>query len=406
MYTEFYRLTGRPFQLSPNHRFFFGSRGHRRAMSYLTYGLHQGEGFIVITGDVGTGKTTLVGYLCEQLASGPFVAARIACGQLDADQVLRAVARALKLEPGDVATGKADLLARLEALLLEHAGARHRVLLIADEAQNLPPPALEELRVLSNLQGEGGRALLQILLVGQPQLKRTLADAELEQLRQRVIASCHLEPLDAAEVRAYVEHRLGKVGWAGDPAFDDGAFEAIDRFTGGVPRRINLLCDRLLVYGALEGRHDLDAVAVAEVVAELEQEGASFAPQDGAIAAVAGPPPDHTEAGLPALEGAAGSREATFPATAWEDVEHWRRETVRLQRKLEHVYDRLTQQHGRTEDLRAEAERLKVELHRIQVEGLRAEAEASRRELERLREKAPAAAGQPRLFRRLAGCRT
>jgi general secretion pathway protein A len=142
MYTEFYRLTGRPFQLSPNHRFFFGSRGHRRAMSYLTYGLHQGEGFIVITGDVGTGKTTLVGYLSEQLASGPFVAARIACGQLDADQVLRAVARALQLEPGDVATGKADLLARLEALLLEHAGARHRVLLIADEAQNLPPPAL------------------------------------------------------------------------------------------------------------------------------------------------------------------------------------------------------------------------------------------------------------------------
>jgi putative secretion ATPase (PEP-CTERM system associated) len=270
MYTSFYKLTDRPFQLSPDPRFFFGSRGHRKAMAYLTYGLNQGEGFIIITGDIGMGKTTLVGHLFSELDSQKYVAAKVVTTQLAPDDTLRMVAAAFSIPFEDV--DKATLLKRIEAFCLQCAQEGRRVLLVIDEAQNLPVGSIEELRMLSNFQS-GEKALLQCFLLGQPQFRAMVATPALEQLRQRVIASYHLEPMDADETRAYVEHRLRTVGWQNDPSFTDETFRLIHARTGGVPRRINTLCSRLLLFGFLEELHVIDAAVVEEVATDLMREG-------------------------------------------------------------------------------------------------------------------------------------
>lgn len=270
MYTSFYKLTGRPFQLSPDPRFFFGSRAHRKAMAYLTYGLNQGEGFIIITGDIGMGKTTLVGHLFAELDAQKYVAAKVVTTQLAPDDTLRMVAAAFAIPFEDA--DKATLLRRIENFCTASAREGRRVLLVIDEAQNLPIGSIEELRMLSNFQ-TGEKALLQCFLLGQPQFRALVARPELEQLRQRVIASYHLDPMDADETRSYVEHRLRTVGWKNDPAFTDETFRLIHANTGGVPRRINTLCSRLLLFGFLEELHTIDAAVVEEVVSDLLREG-------------------------------------------------------------------------------------------------------------------------------------
>ncbi|MFZ9633832.1 MAG: AAA family ATPase, partial [Alphaproteobacteria bacterium] len=194
MYETFYGLSAPPFQLSPDHRFFFESSVHRTALAHLSYGLDRGEGFIVITGEVGAGKTTLVGHLLETLDRSRFVAARVVSTQLQGDDMLRMVAAAFGLPIAGA--GKADLLGRVEAFLLANQAEGRRCLLVVDEAQNLSIPALEELRMLSNFQS-GAQAPLQSFLLGQPQFRATIAAPDLEQLRQRVIASYHLGPLSA-----------------------------------------------------------------------------------------------------------------------------------------------------------------------------------------------------------------
>jgi len=269
MYTEFYKLRDLPFQLGPDPRFFFGSSGHQRAMSYLTYGLNQGEGFIIITGDVGAGKTTLVGHLFSTLDSEKYIAAKIVTTQLDADDVLRSVTAAFGIQYEGL--DKATLLRRLEAFLVQTHKTGRRALLVVDEAQNLTVRALEELRMLSNFQ-VGQTTLLQTFLLGQPNFRGTLASPELDQLRQRVIASYHLGPLSANETRSYVEHRLRTVGWANDPTFTADSYVLIYERTGGVPRKINTLCSRLLLFGFLEEAHIIDAGVVEQVHKELAQE--------------------------------------------------------------------------------------------------------------------------------------
>lgn len=269
MYEAFYKLRGKPFQLNPDPRFFYGSKGHRRAMAYLEYGLNQGEGFIVITGEVGAGKTTLVRNLFRKLESENVVAAQLVSTQLDADDLLSAVAGAFGLTFEGIA--KAGLLKKLEAFLLSCHNQGKRALLIVDEAQNLTPRAVEELRMLSNFQ-TGEKSLLQSFLLGQPEFRYILQSEDMQQLRQRVTASYHLGPMDLDETRAYIEHRLKTVGWAGDPAFGDDTFGAVHHFTGGIPRRINTLCDRLLLLGFLEERHALDASSVQEVAEDLQSE--------------------------------------------------------------------------------------------------------------------------------------
>ena len=275
MYAAYYKLSGRPFQLSPDHRFFFGSRSHQKAMAYLTYGLTERDGFIVITGDIGAGKTTLVRHLLNQIDRDSFVSATVVTTQLEADDALRMVASAFGLSFQGL--DKASLLRSIETFLVEcHQQDKH-VLLFVDEVQNMPFSALEELRMLSNMQ-HNEQPLFQCFLIGQPQFKRILAHEDLEQLRQRVIASCHLEPLDEEECRTYIEHRLKTVGWADDPVIDDAAFTVIFRYSNGVPRRINTLCSRLMLHGFLEDLHHFDEQVVMNVVEELAVERGQLAP--------------------------------------------------------------------------------------------------------------------------------
>jgi putative secretion ATPase (PEP-CTERM system associated) len=269
MFEAFYGLSGAPFQLSPDPSFFYGSRGHRRAHSYLKYGLYQGEGFITLTGEVGAGKTTLIRGLVQQLDSSKVVAAQLVSTQLDADSLLRAVATAFGLQIRE--QNKARVIATLEAYLLSLVAKDKRALLIVDEAQNLEPQAVEELRMLSNYQVRN-RALLQSFLVGQPELRQLMRSPRMQQLRQRVIASYHLGPLDSDETRAYIEHRLKQVGWKGDPGFQEKVFPLVHSYTGGIPRRINMLCTRVLLAGFLSEKHLISVVEVERVIAELAQE--------------------------------------------------------------------------------------------------------------------------------------
>jgi len=272
MYESFYKLRAKPFQLSPDPRFFFNSRGHKRALAYLRYGVRQGEGFIIITGDVGTGKTTLVGTLFRALEGQNVITAQVVTTQLQADDLIRVVAASYGLPYERV--NKATLLRRLEDYFRACVREGKRVLLVVDEAQNLPRRAIEELRMLSNFHHQG-RSLLQSFLLGQKEFRTTLRSEAFEQLRQRVIAAYHLRPLDVDETRGYIEHRLLTAGWSGDPRIAEDLYPAIYEFTGGVPRRINTLCDRLLLYGYLEEIHTLDTKALEAVSEEmLEEQGA------------------------------------------------------------------------------------------------------------------------------------
>ncbi|HEV7340472.1 MAG TPA: XrtA/PEP-CTERM system-associated ATPase [Sphingopyxis sp.] len=268
MYDQFYGFTGRPFQLTPDPHFYFESGTHRKAMSYLGYGLAQGEGFIVITGDVGAGKTTLVGHLMNTIDPNRLTAVKLVSTQVEGDDLLRLVAEQFGIEwEGE---SKAELLRSMEQYLREQARAGKRTLLIVDEGQNLAISALEELRMLSNFQ-LGGHSLLQIFLLGQPEFRQTLFHSPtLEQLRQRVIATHHLDPMEPEEVEPYILHRLGKVGWTGNPSFSPDAFEEIFDYSEGVPRKLNVLVSRLLLYGAVEQMTRITAQNVRSVVAEIE----------------------------------------------------------------------------------------------------------------------------------------
>lgn len=273
MYTDFYGLTERPFQLTPDARFWFGSRTHKKAMAYLGYGLAQGEGFITITGDIGAGKSTLVAHLLATIDRERLNAIHIASTQVDGDDLLRLVAQGLGIGTGG--TEKARLIDAVEQRLDEEARRGRRTLVVVDEAQNLSVAALEELRMLSNCTRQG-RALVQTLLLGQPEFRdRVAAEPGLEQLRQRVIASHHLEPIEANEVEPYLVHRLACVGWQGRPSFAPDAFAALYRHSGGVPRRLNQLANRLLLQGAVEQADGFDAGDVERMVADL----AADAPQ-------------------------------------------------------------------------------------------------------------------------------
>lgn len=275
MYEEYFGLSGAPFRLNPDPRFFFGSRSHNKAMAYLHYGVRQAEGFIVVTGDIGAGKSILIGHLLDQLNRSSVVAAHLLTSNLDPSDLLGHILSSFRIEPQRA--GKSGELEAFEDFLYDQLNRGRRVLLIVDEAQNLPARTLEELRMLSNLDYDG-TPLFQVFLVGQPEFRDILSEPGMEQLRQRVIASYHLEPLDASETRRYVEHRLAVVGWREDPLIKEDAFAAIYEETAGVPRRVNTLCNRLLLYCALEKIHEVDAVAVAAVIRELRAE--SFASAD------------------------------------------------------------------------------------------------------------------------------
>lgn len=269
MYESHFGLSAPPFQLSPDPSFYFESKGHSNALAYLRFGAYQGEGFIVVTGEIGAGKTTLVRALLSELDTEKVVAAQVVSTQLEAGDLLKSILAAFGV-PSDGLT-KAGLIATLEAFLTVLATRGQRALLIIDEAQNLNLEAVEEMRMLSNFQFDQ-HALLQSFLVGQPELRKLLQTKSMEQLRQRVIASCHLGPLSGAETRAYIEHRLRKVGWQDRPHFTDDAFEAIHQATGGIPRRINVLCNRVMLAAYLADIEQIDGDAVRDVADELRAE--------------------------------------------------------------------------------------------------------------------------------------
>ena len=369
LYNDYYGLTDRPFQLTPDPRFYFDSATHRKAMAYLGYGLAQGEGFIVVTGEVGAGKTTLVGHLMNTIDPSRLTAVKLVSTQVEGDDLLRLVAEQFGIEwEGQ---SKAELLRAIEQYLRDQARAGRRTLLIVDEAQNLPASAVEELRMLSNFQ-LGGQSLLQIFLLGQPEFRDLLHAPEMEQLRQRVIATHHLEPMLASEVEPYIRHRLALVGWKDDPKLSADAYTAVYRATGGVPRRINALMSRVLLLGAVDRLHEIDGQVVQAVVADMGMAGmdaTSEIEDDQTLAAATGAKKPRRRAAAtkepqtdaPAEEAAAqaGDVEAADEAS---ELHHVREELEDLRRVISLTTDLNGDQRGLLERLeQAEARVAAVE---------------------------------------------
>jgi len=269
MYESYYGFSERPFQLSPDPRFFFATSHHQRALSYLQYGLDQGEGFIVITGPIGTGKTTIARNLLANIADENIVAAQLVTTKLTPDELLELVASEFKITV--TGNSKADLLQSIERFLISLNKQGKRALLLVDEAQNLPPETVEELRMLSNFQLDN-KPLIQSFLLGQEELKAIISAPDMEQFRQRVIASAHLKPLDSEEVKNYINHRLAQANCNKESLFSDEAFQLIFEKTLGVPRKINIFVDRLLLFGFLEELSTIDCNDINEVAEEMSVE--------------------------------------------------------------------------------------------------------------------------------------
>jgi general secretion pathway protein A len=328
MYERFYDLRERPFALSPDPDYLYPSRVHREALDYLRYGLETHAGFVAITGEIGSGKTTLLQTLLRGLDTQTTVA-RIVNTMLEPRELLETIMIDFGLDPGG--HSKPLLLRDLAQYLVDQRLAGRLVLLVIDEAQNLSLAALEELRMLSNLETEKSK-LLQILLVGQPNLREKLASPELEQLRQRITVSYHLAPLDAGETANYINHRLGRAAIGAPLEFPRDVTDLIHARSRGVPRIINVICDAALVFGYAEERRQIDLPLLREVLSELETTGVLPAPRHAAAGELAARPvpseadyrraewPAPSEAAYRTVEGPAPSeaanRRVEGPATA------------------------------------------------------------------------------------------
>ncbi|HET9227270.1 MAG TPA: AAA family ATPase [Thermoanaerobaculia bacterium] len=265
MYNEFYGFQEAPFNITPDPRFLFFSDRHREAYNHILFGLRERKGFIQITGEVGAGKTTVCRALLEDL--GPnYRTALILNPFLTGDQLLRTILIELGLEPSD---DRVTALQRLNQYLLDQLAEGNDVVLLIDEAQDLSPDLLEQIRLLSNLETDQ-RKLLQIVLLGQPELREKLDDPSLRQLRQRITVRYHLAPLDRREMERYIQHRLQVVGANGRPGFSRWALGSIYRYSGGVPRLVNAVCDKALLCGYVEGDDHLTWKHVRRAIRELE----------------------------------------------------------------------------------------------------------------------------------------
>jgi len=287
MYERFYNLRERPFALSPDPEYLFLSRAHSEALDSIRYGIESRAGFIVVTGEIGAGKTTLLQTVLQRLDDRTVIA-RVVNTMLEARELLDAIALDFGLT--DVNKSKPVLLRDLGLFLVDQRRQGRRPLLVIDEAQNLSPQALEEVRLLSNLETEKSK-LLQILLAGQPNLRDKIASPELEQFRQRIAVSYHLRPLADGETEAYINFRL-KHAALGEPLrFPSDACNLIHEVTAGVPRLINVLCDAALVFGYAEERRTIDRAMIEEVIAELEETGIVRRPVAAAASTASVPTP-------------------------------------------------------------------------------------------------------------------
>ena len=327
MYEHFYNLRERPFALSPDPEYLYRSRVHQEALDYLRYGLETHAGFIVITGEIGSGKTTVLQTLLRDLDNETTVG-RIMNTMLEPRELLESIVIDFGLDPAG--KSKPMLLRDLSQYLVDQRLAGRQVLLVIDEAQNLGLGALEELRMLSNLETEKSK-LLQIVLVGQPNLRDKLAAPELEQLRQRITVSNHLPPLDATDTHNYINHRLQHAALGTPMVFPPEATALIHARSRGVPRIINVICDAALVFGYAEDRRTFDGRTIREVLQELEitgvlpRSGPVTMPQAVAVAEAGRPVPQ------PAM---AVATMGTAVVDARED-ELERRERMLRQREVE-----------------------------------------------------------------------
>ncbi len=342
MYERFYELRERPFALSPDPDYLYPSRVHREALDYLRYGLESHAGFIVITGEIGSGKTTLLQTLLRGLDSQTTVA-RIVNTMLEPRELLETIMIDLGIDPAG--RSKPLLLRDLAQYLVDQRLAGRMVLLVIDEAQNLSLGALEELRMLSNLETEKSK-LLQIVLVGQPNLRDKLSAPELEQLRQRITVSYHLQPLDAGETANYINHRLKRAALGAPMEFPHGVTDTVYTRSRGVPRIINVICDAALVFGYAEERRQVDVPLIQEVLAELETTGIlppvsgspaqpALAPAPPAAAATTGAQEAFRVVVPPAVAAAVAARPSIGPDLSLRAAQLDQREQALKQREHE-----------------------------------------------------------------------
>lgn len=268
VYQSCYQLTDQAFRLSPDRRFSFAHPSYENARAYLKYAISQGEGFVAITGAPGTGKTTLIQSLFDEFDSDEVQLVTLGNLQIGEPRLLERI-----LEVFEVPTGKhLSALSELSDFLISNYQRGCRSVIIVDEAQGMSAEMLEELRLLSNLQ-YNNQLLLQVFLVGQENLMDIVRAPGMEQLHQRLIAAAHLEPLQQDETDAYIQYRLQCVGWQGDPELQDETLKLIHKFSSGIPRRINLICHRLFLYGGLQGKHVFKGEDALHVIVELHKEG-------------------------------------------------------------------------------------------------------------------------------------
>ncbi len=266
MYQEFYRLKEAPFDITPNPRFLFYSAKHREAFNHVLYGVRERKGFVQLTGEVGAGKTTLCRAVMEQLDEH-YSTALILNPVMSADELMRAIG----MEYGLPVNGldRLNTLGVINQFLLKQVARGQDTVLIIDEAQDLTDDLLEQVRLLSNLETDN-RKLLQIVLMGQPELRDRLNNHKLRQLRQRITVRYHLPPLDRQEMAEYISHRLHACGGNGEPCFTKPALWRIYRYSGGIPRLVNALCDKALLAGFVNQTGRINFKMVGRAVRELE----------------------------------------------------------------------------------------------------------------------------------------
>ena len=274
MYEKYYGFRERPFQLTPSPNWFYASKLHKRALAYLQYGLSQGEGFIVITGDVGTGKTTIANQLLSTLNQDEIIAKQIVTSKLEPDDLIRMIASSFNLVVTE--HSKASYLDAIYSYLKRLHAQHRRALLLVDEAQNLPLDSIEELRMLSNFQFDG-KPLLQSFLLGQNELNAIVQAPNMEQFRQRIIASSNLSAFQLEDTTAYIKYRLQQAG-GGDSLLSEDCYSMIQNYSRGIPRKINSVMDRIMLFGYLEECPTINAEHVKTVLDEISQEIANQVP--------------------------------------------------------------------------------------------------------------------------------
>ncbi len=268
MYTEFFGLKCKPFQITPDPEFLYLSKTHKKAMNYLDYGIRENSGFILVTGEVGAGKTTIVRNMMKSLPENVQLA-RINNTRVDSDTLIAMINEEFGLETAG--KSKIEMLRNLNDFLIFQYAEGHQCALVIDEAQNLSMDLIEEVRLLSNLETDKSK-LLQIILVGQPELRATLSLPELEQLSQRITVSCHLRPLMLEETEDYIKHRLSVAGNADAVTFDDGVIEEIYIYSGGRPRLINVICDYALLGAFSDQLKSITLKQIREITEDLGAE--------------------------------------------------------------------------------------------------------------------------------------